>query len=70
MIKNAGSTLNSVFIENYGHNYLIINDINFNHKKLKKIIKINKKIEAIGGHPLRPDLNYKTSFPNIKFLTF
>ena len=70
MIKNAGTTLNSIFINNYGMNYFIINNKNWNHENLIKLKRIHKNVKALGGHPLRPHVEYRDAFGDIKFITF
>lgn len=70
MIKTAGTTLHYIFRNNFGFNYVEINKKNFAPVDLKKLLRINKNIRAIGGHSLRSVAKLDSVCPDLKYITF
>lgn len=70
MIKTAGTTLHYIFRSNYGSNYVQIDRERFTPENLKFLLRFNKGIKAIGGHPLRSCTQLHLAAPNIKYITF
>jgi hypothetical protein len=69
MIKTAGTTLNYIFRNNFGHNVLAAND-DFTLKKLKKLLFINKNLKVISGHSIRTMDDYESVISNVQYITF
>lgn len=80
MVKTAGTTINYIFRNNFGINY-----VNFNKKTdnkdlfgrdlitkddLEYLLKKNKSIKCISGHSVRPYSNFNELNCDLKYVTF
>lgn len=69
MIKTAGTTLNYILRNNYGHNVFAA-DNELALKKIKRLLNFNKNIRVISGHSIRATNDYDSFISDIKYITF
>lgn len=70
MIKAAGTTLNYIFRNNYGYNFVETQKEPFTPKDLEILLSINRNIKAIAGHHLKSYTGLDSVCSDLEYITF
>ena len=59
-----------IFRGNFGYNHVEVGRRFLSAVDFKKLMRLNKNIQSIGGHSLRTGLRFESVTPDIKYITF